>query len=140
MQKAIIFLAGAICGITFLFAGIWLWSNIILGWLPYSSPDPQIVSHIESVAVKRHPDLAGKETLSLDEYRRWYVKGSENGHAVIWGTWDIPDPAKYPHGVVLGHRRFPPGFLGMLGGGCSQVHLTYNLQSSQLSMWCNAPM
>jgi hypothetical protein len=142
MQKLIIFLAGAAFGVASLFVGGWIWFRII-DWLPYRTPDPKIVSYLEILAARQLSDRwewNNEKSRPLGDYRRWYVEGSENGRPIIWGEWDMSDPTKYPHGLVLGHRRFPPGFIGILGGGCGQVHLIYDLQSTHLSMICNAPL
>jgi hypothetical protein len=143
MQKVMIFLAGAVFGIAALFVGGWLWFSIVLGWLPYRTPDPRIISQLEILATQQLPNRWEWDRFKPrppGDYSRWYVQGTENGRAVIWGEWDIPDSAKYRRGVILGHRRFPPGYRGMLGGGCGQVHLTYDLQNTHLSLWCNAPL
>jgi hypothetical protein len=138
LRNLSIFLAGAIFGIAGLFIGLWAWYQIT-SWLPYRFPDTRLIPHIETLATANIRDWKGKP-ISLEKYRRWYVEGSQNSHRIIWGEWDMPDPAKYPLGITLGHRQFAPGSVGMLGGGCSQVHIVYDLTLSRLiTAWCNAP-
>jgi hypothetical protein len=133
-KVALIFFAGAICGIATLFGGAYIGFSL-RNWLPYTRPDPAIVEHVEKIAAAT-PDIFTHKTLRLGEYRRWYVQGKEDNRDVIWGEWDqIGKP-----GLYLGHRRYPPNPVAMLDGGCGQVRLLYDIQRSRLEHFmCNPP-
>ena len=138
MRTALIFVSSAIFGIALLFFGTWIWFDLA-EWLPYKRPNPAIVAQIEKLVANR-PDDWTKTIPRPENYRRWYVEGNDDGRRVIWGQWDLPREG-IAAGLHLGHRRFPPGWIGMLGGGCSQVHILYDLATSRLREFaCNAPM
>jgi hypothetical protein len=138
MRSAVIFVAGMFSGIVLLIVGVWTYVELET-WLPYQTPDPKFVAHIDAIAAGKVRDRNGNP-LQISKYRRWYVQGTQDGHQMIWGHWDIPDPKKYPPGIVLGHRFTAPGSIFMLGGGCSQVSVIYD---SKIPNWvtavCNAP-
>lgn len=141
---ALIFFAGAIFGIVSFIGIIVLWVRIS-GWWPYQRPDAATVAKIERIAGEREisqadtnpPFLMKKVRLPLNEYRRWYVQGKDNGRDVIWGEWDQGGKP----GLYLGHRALPPDYNMVLGGGCGWVHLRYDLARQELdTFWCNAPL
>jgi len=144
-KTALVFFAGAVFGISSLIAGLYLWHRID-EWLPYSRPDAATVAEIEKIASQQKIKPVGSglnwppkmAALPVDEYRRWYVQGKENGRDIIWGEWDREEKP----GVYLGHRRFPPtNSITAFGGGCGWVHLRYDLARRRLdTFWCNADM
>lgn len=134
-KAALVFLAGAVFGISLLIVGGYLWFSIA-DWLPYARPDAALIAKIERLA-DQQPELFSGKPVRRDAYRRWYVQGRENDRDVIWGEWDKDGkPAVY-----LGHRRFPPNLHFAFGGGCGWVHLRYDLKSARLDTFmCNAPL
>lgn len=148
MKTVITFLSGAVFGIAAIVGGTWLWFQIST-WLPYKRPDLQLVIQIEQQAGKTRPFIGpadmpgaprGQNRLNISEFNRWYVEGeNEKGTKVVWGIWRTASE-KSPPGIELGHRRLPPDFTVLLGGGCSVVHLTYDVGKAALEEFtCNAP-
>jgi hypothetical protein len=143
-KTALVFFAGAVFGISSLIAGLYLWHRID-EWLPYSRPDAATVAEIEKIASQQKIKPVGSglnwppkmAALPVDEYRRWYVQGKEDGREVIWGEWDKQGKP----GLYLGHRRYPPDLQFALGGGCGWVHLRYDIRTARLDTFmCNAPL